>query len=310
MKIGRRKIDLSNLEKVFFPQVGLTKGDLVGYYAAVAAVMIRHTKRYGASMQRLPDGLRGDAFYQKDAPGYFPDWVPTVRFPRRSGGSFRAVIVDSKAGLVYLADQGVVTLHLYLSRTEDLEHPDRMVFDLDPPEGSGDADAVRTAALDVRAVLQELDLRAWVQTTGSRGFHVVVPLDRSTGFDAVREFAADVGRLLVRRKPDDYTLEQRKDRRRGRIFLDMLRNAYGATAVSPYAVRALPGATVATPLDWDEVERGASPGDWDIRSVPRRLGQKQDPWAGLMRHPFSLSRRRARLQTLLAREPPADEEGG
>jgi bifunctional non-homologous end joining protein LigD len=308
MKVQGHDIQLSNRDKLFFPDAGLTKGDLVDYYAQVADTMVPHMKRYPVSMQRFPDGLQGESFYNKDAPDYFPDWIPTAKFPKREGGSFDAPIVDSKAALIYLADQAVLTFHLYLARADDLEHPDKMIFDLDPPEGTEDVRAVRQAALDVRAVLAELDLQAWVQTTGSKGFHVLVPLDRTAGFDEVRRFARDVARVLVRRHQDKYTLEERKKKRGGRIFLDMLRNAYGATSVAPYSVRARPGAPVATPLDWHEVEAGASPREWTIQNIPNRLGQKQDPWSDLMRHAGSIASHRTKLDALLDQEEPAGEE--
>jgi bifunctional non-homologous end joining protein LigD len=308
MQIDGHEIAMSNRDKVFFPDSGLTKGDLIDYYIRVADTMLPHMKRYGASMQRYPDGLDGESFYNKDTPDYFPDWIETVNFPKREGGSFDAPIVDSKAALAYLADQAVLTHHLYLARTDDLEHPDKMIYDLDPPEGTEQFDAVRQAALDIRDVMAELDLEAWVQTTGSKGFHVVVPLDRSAGFDEVRGFAHDVALLLVRRRPDVYALEQRKKDRGGRIFLDMLRNAYGATSVAPYAVRARPTAPVATPVDWHEVEAGASPRDWTMQSIPNRLARKNDPWAGLMRHARSITSRREDLDSLLDREKPAEEE--
>lgn len=308
MRIGGHDIDISSRDKVFFPATGLTKGDLVDYYATVAETMVPHMKRYGVSMERYPDGIDGKSFFHKDTPDYFPDWIETVNVPKREGGSFNAPIVDSKAALVYLADQAVLTPHLYLSRAVDLEHPDKMIYDLDPPEGIQDFDAVRQAALDIRGALREVDLDAWVQTTGSKGFHVVVPLDRSAEFDEVRKFAHDVALLLVRRNESAYTLEARKAKRRDRIFLDTLRNAYGSSAVSPYGVRAREGAPVATPVTWDEVAQGVSPRDWTIQSVPRRLAQKDDPWADLRRHASSVTRRRKQLDKLLEREKPAEEE--
>lgn len=308
MQIGGHDIDISSRDKVFFPATGLTKGDLVDYYATVAETMVPHMERYGVSMERYPDGIDGKSFFHKDTPDYFPDWIETVNVPKREGGSFNAPIVDSKAALVYLADQAVLTPHLYLSRAVDLEHPDKMIYDLDPPEGIQDFDAVRQAALDIRGALREVDLDAWVQTTGSKGFHVVVPLDRSAEFDEVRKFAHDVALLLVRRNEPAYTLEARKAKRRGRIFLDTLRNAYGSSAVSPYGVRAREGAPVATPVTWDEVAQGVSPRDWTIQSVPRRLAQKDDPWADLRRHASSVTRRRKQLDKLLEREKPAEEE--
>jgi bifunctional non-homologous end joining protein LigD len=308
IKIGGHEIDISSRDKVYFPDADLTKGDVIDYYADVAEVMVPHMKRYGVSMHRFPDGLEGEGFYQKDVPDYFPDWIETVNVPKREGGSFDAPIVDSKAALIYLANQAVLTPHLYLARTDDLEHPDKMIYDLDPPEDTTDYDAVRQAALDIRDLLQELDLPSWVQTTGSQGFHVIVPLDRDVDFDQVRAFAEDVALVLVRRHEAKYTLEHRKKKRRGRIFLDMLRNAYGATAVSPYAVRARPGAPVATPVTWDEVKGGASPRDWTIESIPARLAQIEDPWTGLRHHARSLDTRRDELNALLDQEAPAEEE--
>ncbi len=308
MNIGGHAIDISNRDKVFFPDAGLTKGDVIDYYDRVAEVLIPHARRYGVSMQRFPDGLGAKGFYNKDAPAYFPDWITTVTVPRREGGSFHAPVIDSKATLIYLADQAVLTPHLYLSRTDRLEYPDKMIYDLDPPEDSDDVALVRRAALDIRETLGELDLPAWVQTTGSKGFHVLVPLDGKDDFDTVRAFARDVALLLVRRRPDRYTLAQRKNKRGGRIFLDTLRNAYGATAVAPYAVRARPGAPVATPLDWDELARGASPQGWTLENLPDRLGQKDDPWADLRRRARSVSPRRDDLSKLLDAEEPVGEE--
>jgi bifunctional non-homologous end joining protein LigD len=310
MNIGNHEIEISNRDKVFFPERGITKGDLVDYYQDIASVMIPHLKRYPVSMQRFPDGIEGEGFYNKDTPGYFPDWVETVKFPKREGGSFRAPIVDSTAALVYLADQAVVTFHAYLSRFKNLERPDKMIYDLDPPEGTSDYGAVRQAALDLHNVLNELDLTSFVQTTGSEGFHVVVPLEREQGFDAVREYATNVAKVLVRRHEDKYTLEQRKVKRKGRIFLDMLRNAYGATSVAPYSVRARPGAAVATPISWDELSGGVSPRDWTLENIRRRLGQKADPWADITRHAQSLKSRRSTLERLLVSERFAGEESG
>jgi bifunctional non-homologous end joining protein LigD len=299
MKIGGHEIDVSNRDKMFFPEPELTKGDLIDYYEKIGDVMLPHMHRYGVSLQRFPDGIDSSGFYNKDAPDYFPEWINTIKFPKVEGGSFNAPIVDDKAVLVYLADQAVITFHLYLSRTDNLDHPDKMIYDLDPPIGTEDFSAVRRAALDIRDVLEDLNLRAWVQSTGSRGFHVIVPLDQSADFDQVRNFAHDVALLLVRRHSDNYTLEHRKEKRHGRIFLDVLRNAYGATAVAPYSVRARSNATVATPLDWGEVEGGASPRDWTINNISNRLAQKKDPWSGLMKHAYSISNRREVLDKLL-----------
>lgn len=309
MKINGHKIEISDRDKIFFPDIGLTKGDLIDYYADLSEVMLPHLKRYPVSMERFPDGIDGNGWYAKDAQDYFPDWIKRVNFPKKEGGSFNAPVVDSKATLVYLADQAVITFHAYLSRAEDLDRPDKMVYDLDPPEGTEDFEAVRFAALELHRALDELDLQAWVQTTGSKGFHVVVPLDREWGFDKVRDFANDLSLLLVRRHPEKLTLEQRKKKREGRIYMDTYRNAYGATAVAPYAVRAGAAATVAAPVTWDEVQSGVNPRDWSVKNIRNRLGQKDDPWHGMMRHAQSLATRVAQLHALIENEESADEEG-
>jgi bifunctional non-homologous end joining protein LigD len=308
VKINGHVIDISNRDKIFFPKVGLTKGDLIEYYVKIADVMLPYLKRYPVSMQRYPDGIEAEGWYAKDTPDYFPEWIKRVNFPKKEGGRFIAPMVISKAGLVYLADQAVLTLHTYLSPASDLEHPDKMVYDLDPPENTEDYAAVRNAALSLHEILGELDLQAWVQTTGSSGYHVVVPLKRSWAFNQVKDFAEDVAKVLIRRNPQKFTLEQRINKRQGRIYLDTNRNAYGATVVAPYSVRVRPQAPVATPVEWDEVKAGANPRDWTVKNVFRRLGQKPDPWRDMMQHAQNLDHRMEKLSSLLIEEQPAEEE--
>lgn len=301
MQIGGREVEIHRRDKVFFPDDGITKGDLVDYYVDVAEVVLAHLCDRPVGLEHWPDGLEGEGFVQRDRPDHFPDWIETVEFPRRTEGSFDAPLVESAAALVYLADQAVITPHAYLARRDDLRSPDRMIFDLDPPADTRDFGVVRRAALGLHDLLEELDLPSWVQTTGSKGFHVVVPLDRRARFDRVREFATDVARVLIGRDGDAFTLEQRKARRGDRVFLDTMRNTYAATAVTPYAVRARAGAPVATPIDWDEVRDGADPRDWTLRTIPRRLGQKDDPWSGMARHARGLGDRREDLDAMLDR---------
>jgi bifunctional non-homologous end joining protein LigD len=307
MRIGGKMIDISNRRKVFFPESGLTKGDLIDYYRQVAKTMLPHTTHYPVSMERYPDGIDREGFFQKEASGHFPEWIGTVTVEKVDGGSYTAPVADSAAALVYLANQAVVTFHLHLSRATDLKHPDRMVFDLDPPEGAKNSGEARRAALDLREILKELDMRAFVQTSGSKGFHVVVALDRRSGFNDVRAFARNVAKVLVNRSGDRCTLEQRKNKRKGRVFVDTLRNAYGATLVAPYAVRPLSEAPVATPLDWKEVESGASPRNWTIKNIARRLDRKKDPWKDIRRHGVSIKKRLKKLEKLLARIDSATE---
>lgn len=300
MRIGGHEIEISRPDKVFFPDEGITKGQVVDYYARVAEVMVPLIRYYPVSMLRYPDGLAGEGFYHKDTPDYFPDWIRRVTVPKREGGSLEAPVVDSAAALVYLANQACLTPHLWLSRADDLERPDRVIFDLDPPEDGEGFAVVREAALDLRALLEEVGLSPWVMTTGSKGLHVVTPLRREQDFDEVRAFAHDLAELLAARRPDVYTTEQRKNKRAGRLFLDVLRNAYGATAVAPYALRARPGAPVATPLDWSEVNARLEPRRWTLRNLFRRLGRKPDPWREMMRSARSLAGPRRKLDRMMA----------
>lgn len=285
IEVDGHEIVLSNRDKVFFPDAGITKGDLVDYYRRIAEVALPHYRDRPLSMQRFPDGIAAEGFFQKNAPEYFPDWIETAALAKEDG-TVRHVVANSAATLVYLADQGMITPHLGLSRVDDIEKPDRLVFDLDPSDG--DFAKVQTAARHVRAALDELDAPSFVQTTGSRGLHVVVPLVRSAGFDVVREAAQRIAKALAARYPDALTVAQRKAKRGSRIYLDTARNAYGQTAVAPYGVRARPGAAVATPLDWSEaLGRDMTPRTYTIANIFRRLGNKDDPWRGISRAAIS-----------------------
>lgn len=298
IKVGSRIIEVANLDKVMFPDQGITQGDLVDYYRRIAETMLPYLEGRPLTMQRFPDGIDGEGFYQKEAPHYFPDWIRRVSIEVKEDGRQQPqVICDDVATLVYLVDQGCITFHVWLSRADKLHHPDRLIFDLDPPDD--DFEPVRSAAQSLHDVLEDIGLVPFVMTTGSRGLHVVVPLDRSADFDTVRSFARDLAGVLTKKKPDSLTTEMRKAKRGDRLFLDYLRNSYGQNSVAPYAVRAKPGAPVATPLDWDELsDPDLHSQSYTLENVFRRLGQKEDPWKGMMRHARSLSEPRQRLDEL------------
>lgn len=250
--VGRHTIEMGNPDKVLFPDVGMTKRDLADYYARVSGVMLPHVRNRPLVMHRFPDGIAGPAFYQKETPDYFPDWIRTETVAKE-GGRVIHVVCDDAATLVYLADQACITPHVWLSTVDHLDSPDRLVFDLDPPEGADDPEPVRLAARAIRDLLDELSLGSRIMTTGSKGFHVVVPLRPAPGFDEVRDFARRSAGVAAARHPDLLTVEQRIKAREGKVFLDYLRNAYAQTTVAPYAVRAKPAAPVATPIDWQEL---------------------------------------------------------
>jgi bifunctional non-homologous end joining protein LigD len=282
-----RTVEISHPDKVFFPDAGLTKADVVEYYRRIADLMAPRLRDRPLVMHRFPDGISGDDFLQKTIPDYFPDWVDRVGVERERGGSVTYVVCNDEGTLVYLADQAVLTPHLLLSAVAAPRNPVELILDLDPPVD--DPDPVRAAARHVRAVLDELGLMSFVKATGSRGLHVHVPLDGSTGFDEVRPIARTLARAVVERDPDLLTVEQRKDKRGRRVFVDWLRNGYGQHAVAPYAVRAKPEAPVAVPLDWEEaLSAGFHPRRYTIDNIFRRLARKHDPWTTWDQHRVSV----------------------
>ena len=300
-RFGPYSVDLDNLDKVFFPDAGITKGDVVDYYRDMAEVMATHLQDRPLALERFPDGIETDGFFQQDCPDYFPDWIDTVSTERRdrseTSSPVRHVVCATTACLVYLANQGVVTLHGWLARAPKIDHPDKLIFDLDPP--GDDFAPVKQAARQVRDLMETLGLNPYVMTTGSRGLHVMAPLARDDDFDTVRALASDMASHLAERYPDALTTEQRKAKRKGRVYLDVMRNAYGQTTVVPYTLRAKPGAPVATPLHWDELESGdLDSQSYDLRNIRRRLGQMDDPWAGIAREGRGIDAIRASLDRL------------
>src|SRR5690606_22840748 len=291
LRVGGVAIELPRADRPLLPD-GVTKAEVAEYYRFVAARMLPHVRDRPLAMERYPDGAGGQRLFQRHTPDYFPDWITRVAVPRREGGTVRQVVCDQEATLVYLAGQATITPHIFLSRRDRLDHPDQMVFDLDPPDGR--FDAVREGALTLRTVLEdELGLVSFVKTTGSRGLHVHVPLDRRSDFDLVRELARGVAALLVARDPDRFTLEQRRDRRGDLVYVDVLRNAYAQTVVAPYAVRARPGAPAARPLSWARVaDPDLRPDQFTLRTAAQWLGE--DPWSGMARYAHRLDAARVK----------------
>lgn len=298
--VDGREIEISHPDKLIYPDASIPKRLVVEYYVRIAEAMLPHLQGRPISMQRFPEGLGGEGFYQKEIPDYFPDWIDRVEVPKKEGGHLTQVTVDNAATLAYLANQDCLTPHVWLSRKDRLDHPDRMIFDLDPPGDSAeDFEEVLATARELAELLEALGLPRFAMTTGSRGLHLVVPLDRSEPFDPVRAFARRVAELLASRHPDRLTTETRKAKREGRLFLDYLRNAYAQTAVAPYALRPRPGAPVAAPLSLHELERGdLSSHSYRMSNVFRRLAQKKDPWRNIDRDARGLDEARERLEKL------------
>ena len=292
------KVEISNPDKLLFPDDGITKGELAGYYERVAERMLPHVRDRPVSMQRFPDGIARKGFFHKDAPDYFPDWIARAELPK-AGGTVTHVLIENADTLLYLANQNTITPHVWLSRADRPHQPDRLVFDLDPAEGS-DFATVRRAARWTAELLEELELVPFAQVTGSKGVHVWTPLRRRADTEEVRAVARDTAQVLAERHPDVLTTEFRKAKRGGRILVDVARNGYAQTAVPPYAVRPRPGAPVATPIALEELaDSRLRPDRWTIRNVLRRLAAKGDPWANIQAHARGLSAPRKRLAELL-----------
>lgn len=280
LQLGPHTVETSSLDKVLFPKEGITKGEIVDYYRRIADRMVPHLEGRPLSMRRYPNGIGEQGFFQQEAPDYFPGWIDKVTV-EKEGGQIVHAICNNAATLVYLANQNVITPHVWLTRTDKLRMPDQLIFDLDPP--GDDFAKVRQAARWVKEIFEQHGLVAFVMTTGSSGVHVRAPIKREYDFDEVRAFARRLADALARQHPNELTTEQRKKNRQGRIYLDVTRIAYAQTVVPPYAVRGRPGAPIATPIEWDELG-SATARKYTVRNIFRRLGQKkEDPWSGMER---------------------------
>ena len=281
MRAGRRKVRISNPAKVLFPDDGITKQDLAGYYAAVAPAMVPHVRDRPLNLWRWNAGIDRDVVVQQAIPKGAPEWVKRVEVERRRGGTVVHAVGGEAATLVWLANQNCITPHAWTDRADRLGYPDRLVFDLDPPDEDAHAHfpAIRAGALALGDVLREIGLQPYAMTSGSRGLHVVTPLRRRAHADEARATAGELAEQVAARRPDELTTAWRKDKRGGRVLVDVARNTYAQTTVAPYAVRALPGAPVATPLAWEELEDPElHPRRWTLATVPERLADRGDPW--------------------------------
>jgi bifunctional non-homologous end joining protein LigD len=275
---------ITHPEKVLFPEDGITKGELASYYEAIAPIMVPHIRARPVTMERYPAGIGEPGFMQKNVSKGFPEWLERAEVPKK-GGTVRHPLVCDTRSLLWLANQNTITPHVWTSRAPNLSRPDICVFDFDPSED--DPDVLRATALGLRILLNELALTSWVKTSGSKGFHVVVPLDGKAGFGEVWRFANAVGTVLVKRDPQHLTQEFSKADRGGRILIDTGRNGYSATFAAPYAVRAKTGAPVSAPCTWEELERGeVGPRTFTLRTMASRIAGVGDLWSDMRGQPL------------------------
>ena len=291
---------ITHPEKVLFPpadgEAAITKGELAAYYEAIASLMIPHVRGRPITMERYPGGIAAKGFIQKDVSKGYPDWLERVEVPKKDGTVHHPLVSDTRS-LLWVTNQNCITPHVWSSRTPNLYQPDLCIFDLDP--AAEDFEVLGAATLALRDLLDELGLPSWVKTSGSKGFHIVVPLDGKTGFGEVAAFAHAVGAVMVKRDPGHLTQEFHKVDRAGRILVDTARNGYGATFAAPYAVRARTGAPVSAPCTWAEVEGGTVvPQTFNLRNMAARVSKVGDLWKDMRRRGRSLRRAADRLRTL------------
>lgn len=276
LEVDGRELSISNPGKVLYPADGITKAEVIRYHERVAPLIVKHSQGRPVALHRFPDGIDKGGFFQKQKGKHFPDWIPTVELETRDG-STEFVVIEDAATIVYLAGQGVLVLHTLFSRAQAPHTPVEVMVDLDP--STPDRVPVRHAARRLRELFTERGYEPRVKSSGSRGLHVVVDVDLPD-FPAARGLALEVSEQLVAEEPEEYTLEFYKEKRGDRLLLDINRNAYQQHAVAPYSLRALPGAPVAAPLEWDEaLDPRWDPQRWTIKNLFRRLAQREDPWA-------------------------------
>ena len=288
---------ITHPEKVLFPDDGITKGELATYYEMMAPVMLPHIVKRPLTMERFPAGIGRKGFIQKDVSTGFPSWLQRVDVPKKDGVVHYPIVTD-KQSLMWVANQNCITPHVWISRVPELFYPDMCMFDLDP--SVDDRHMLNAAALSVRDLLAELGLPSWVKTSGSKGFHIVVPLDGKSEMGEVYSFANSVGTLLVKRDPKNLTQEFHKADRGTRILVDTGRNGWSATHAAVYAVRPKPGAPVSAPCTWDEVESGkVEPRTFTLRNMAARIERVGDLWSEMRKRRRSLKRAIARLKRVV-----------
>ncbi|MFC4634605.1 non-homologous end-joining DNA ligase [Dokdonia ponticola] len=298
MKANLSKINITHRNKVLFPESGITKNDLILYYDRIANHILPYLKNRPLTMQRFPEGIHKKGFFQKHIPNYFPDWITTTRI-KKIGGWVEHVVCNSKETLLYLVEQDVITFHIPLSTVDYIELPDKLVFDLDPPKGNFKL-AIKAARTLQNLLENELDFKTFVMTSGSKGLHVVAPLSQKDNFDEVHDFAKNIAQYICDKYPNDFTTAIRKNKREGKLYIDFLRNSYAQTSVSPFSVRAIENAPVATPIYWSELnDKSLNPQLHTIKNIFNRLEITDNPWKGFDINAISINDTKEKLVALI-----------
>ena len=276
-----RVVRLSNLRKVFWPDEGYTKGDLIAYYETVAPLMLPYLRDRPAVLTRYPDGIKGKSFFQKDAPVFVPDWIRTESvYSKDSDRDIRFFVIDDLETLSYVANMGTIPIHMWSSRAGSLERPDWLVLDLDP-KGAPFAHVIEVARA-LHTLLEELELPSYPKTSGQAGLHILIPLGRRYTHEECKTFARLLATLAQQAKPEISTLARPLHARAGKVYVDWGQNGHGITIVAPYSLRPVPGASASCPLKWSEVKSGLDPARFNLRTLPKRFEKMDDPLTGVM----------------------------
>ncbi|WP_392538778.1 non-homologous end-joining DNA ligase [Legionella sp. 227] len=287
-------IDISHADKLLYPDDKISKKEVVDYFYKIAEHLLPFVRNRPISFKRYPNGINEAGFYSKHRPDYFPDFIEEFTVPRiQKDLSMKMAGIRSKKALVYLAAQNILEFHISLSTMSAIDKPDQIIFDLDPQDN--DFEKIRETALALKKILDEYQLTSFVKTSGSRGLHIHLPIKAHYQFDRVKEISKKIAEKLHQQKPQITTLEQRKDKRGNKVFIDFLRNDYAMTAIAPYSLRAIKGAPIATPLEWKELDNPAlHPQSYHLGNIFQRLEHKENPWKN-----FNKYNRRIELNALL-----------
>ncbi len=284
-----KKVEISNPNKILFPKKKITKGEIINYYDKISGKMLPFLKNRLLTLKRYPNGVNKKFFYQKNKSDYFPNWIKTYE---RKGVDY--VICNNKETLIYLANQASLEIHSWLSRVNRVDNPDKMILDLDPSK-EGDNFIVK-GAMAIKKILDEIGLQGYPLLTGSKGIHIIVPVKPNYSFEYVRDFARKIAEIVSRLNPEKFTTEMSISKRKGRIFIDSFRNSRAQTAIVPYSLRAVEEASVAAPVNWDELRGKFSSKKYDMNNIFRNLDKKD--WGDFHKKKFSLDKAEKKLNSI------------
>lgn len=289
IKINNKEISLSKTDKILYPDSDITKADIIEYYRKIWENIAPYATDRPLVMQRFPDGIQEQGFFQKKISDYFPGWIETITIKEKeSNEKAEYVNCNKEETIAYLANQGSLVLHGWLSKKSNVNKPDKMVFDLDPSDN--DFEKVKQGALLLKELLDQGNIHSYPLITGSKGIHVIIPLKEKDDFDDIRNVAKQIAEIVTKRDDKNFTTETSKNKRGHKVFVDYLRNSYGQTSILPYSLRAIDNAPVAVPLDWDEIkDKELDPQKYNISNIFHRISQKQDPWKDMNKNAVDLT---------------------